>query len=528
MVLMEGRYITKYGPGRTPAREYIYRIVRSADVEKLLKKFNSASAPVDALEAIEKSIWSLIQQIKREGREKAREEKLAKAQEMIDNKEPPSDEQGDSTMNAPQNVGETASLREASDEQGDLTMNAPQNVGETASLREASDEQGDSTMSAPQNVGETASLREASDEQGDSTMSAPQNVGETAFLREAFDEQGDPMTSALQNVYAKKAKETAILREAYLPLLETEPFFRPLLMLTFPTRQLAVAVTHFCKSLLNGTCFHTYISKKGDMRSSKLSRKMNHYLPCLDVEDHQPDPYLLTQPESEKPLSERRKDKAKYHIRMRNLRVMRIIEITYHLAELVVGARGGLPGIHQVLRKTKRTARRDQLRLGEPAADIVIDVGIGGSAWDDEHYNYDKVVADFRDMMERVNNQFPDIMKDTKDEYPAPIVLHRLDDFGRRYDMETGELVPWPEAVKTEMPASYNEFQRMVEKKLMLDKAQQKKPPGLTREQLRERYLEIKQERQELMQDASRYFERHKLEIAMWRCKNDAHVTYFS
>ena len=417
MVLLEGRYLSKRGLGRIPTREYAYRIVRTTDVEKLVKKFNSATAPEAFLDAIENSAWPFIKQIKREMKEKG--EELGQAQEMVDNDEP------------------------LSDEQADLMTNASQDAS---------------------------------------------------------------------------SLERAALRKLYLPVLETDPFYRPILTLTVPTRPMAIALTQFCKALMHGTIFHTYIAKNGIMRSTKLTAKMKHYYPCLFVEDHQ-----LNGEGSEK-----EKQKAKYHIQSRRLRLVRAAEMTYQLAEFVVGARGGLKGIQQVLRKTRRGTRRDQLRVGEPAADIVIDVGIGGSSWCEEDYDYDKWVAEYRDAIERLNNQFPDIMEITRDQYSTPIRLHRLDDFGRRYDMETGELVPWPEALKNEMPASFHEFRKMVDRKVRLEESLRFKPPGLELQQLRERSLELSRKKEELIMEALEYFEKHKLEIAMWMCRTDAHVTYFS
>lgn len=54
----------------------------------------------------------------------------------------------------------------------------------------------------------------------------------------------------------------------------------------------------------------------------------------------------------------------------------------------------------------------------------------------------------------------PDIIRKDKDEStPVPVVLRKLDELGRRYDTETGDLVPWPD---TERPVSLKELKRMV------------------------------------------------------------------
>ena len=57
IVILEGSYPRKYGPGRKPAYEYVYRIIRPVDVEIMAKKYNSADAPALLLESMDNTYW---------------------------------------------------------------------------------------------------------------------------------------------------------------------------------------------------------------------------------------------------------------------------------------------------------------------------------------------------------------------------------------------------------------------------------------------------------------------------------------
>lgn len=401
VVLMEGLYPRRYGPGRKSEREYLYRIVRPMDLERLMTQLNSPKAPKSLLDSMDNSAWPFLKQLKREKKER----ELAQAQNSVDN-EALSDELEDST--------------------------------------------------------------------------------------------------------AEKIQNTFSIRDTYLPLIETEPFFRPLITLTLPTRPMAISIAQFCKCLMHGCSFHTYVSKDGKLPSTKYTAKLAYGLPYLNVDDRFLSPSVAASG------TEKEKELERYGIKMRNLRVMRTMDMTYRLAEFIVAARGGLAGIQRLLRTTGRVARRDQLRMGEPAADLVVEVGIGGSWWGEA--SYDKVVREYRDMVKRVMNRFPDIMKDTKGQYSAPIVLRKLDEFGRKYDMETGELVPWPVPVEPTKPASV----RVFEKNITALKGDMADMP------FQQQLSEEAREKAKFVKDASSHVEENKMEIAAWKCRHDPHVTYLS
>ena len=196
------------------------------------------------------------------------------------------------------------------------------------------------------------------------------------------------------------------LRDKYLPMLESQPFFRPLVTVTLPTRFLTVALAHFLKSLSFGWTYHAFLAKH-DTIEPKLAAKMKHYLPYLDVEH--------------------KSEKEKHHIQTRNLRLARVVEMTHRLAEFVVAARGGQSTLELLLRATDRTIHRGQLRAGEPAADIVIDVGVG--TWCTDH---DRLANDFKDAIDRLLCRFPGVMKKPQGECSCPIVIRNLDAFGRQ------------------------------------------------------------------------------------------------
>ena len=327
IVILEGSYPRKYGPGRKPAYEYVYRIVRPVDVEIMVKKYNSADAPALLLESMDNTYWPWKKQMQRENK---------KAQAR------PEEQAADKGMSAP----------------SDLAEKEP--------------------------------------------------------------EPGGPKT------------KVQTLRDKYLPMLESQPFFRPLVTVTLPTRPLAVALAHFFKSLSFGWTYHAFLAKH-DTIEPKLAAKMKHYLPYLDVEH--------------------KSEKEKYHIQTRNLRLARVVEMTHRLAEFVVAARGGQSTLELLLRATDRTIHRGQLRAGEPAADIVIDVGVG--TWYTDH---DRLANDFKNAIDRLLCRFPGVMKKTQGEYSSPIVVRKMDEFGRHYDLETGALVPQPPPLVRQRPETHIRF----------------------------------------------------------------------
>ena len=127
--------------------------------------------------------------------------------------------------------------------------------------------------------------------------------------------------------------------------------------------------------------------------------------------------------------------------------------MTHRLAEFIVAERGGQSTLELLLRATDRTIHRGQLRAGEPAADLVIDVGVG--TWCTDH---DRLANDFKDAIDRILCRFPGVMKKTQGEYSSPIVVRNMDEFGRHYDLETGALVPRPPPLVRQRPETHIRF----------------------------------------------------------------------
>lgn len=416
IVILEGRYPRKYGLGRKPAYEYVYRIVRPVDVEILVKKYNSAHAPPLLLESMDNAYWPWKKQMTRENKKaqadglRPEEEEAAIAQEC----EVPS---------------------AGSNELAEEGVNAPSDV--------------------------------------------------------ARKEPGEPQA------------KVQTVRDKYLPILESQPFFRPLVTVTLPTRPLAVALGHFFKSLAFGWTYHAFLAKH-DTIEPKLAAKMKQYLTCLDVE-HQ-------------------SEKEKLNIQTRNLRLARVVEMTHRLAEFVVAARGGQSTLELLLRTSDRTIHREQLRPGEPAADIVVDVGVG--SWYSDH---DRLANEFKDATDRVLQRFPSVMKKTQGEYPCPIAIRNLDEFGRQYDLETGALVPWPPPLIRKRPETHIRFSGMIGKKNNIERQMQNRPPGESKDTFRDRLRKLQLEKDAVTDIGMEYFEKYKYEIASWKSQTDGtHVTYLS
>lgn len=103
--------------------------------------------------------------------------------------------------------------------------------------------------------------------------------------------------------YEHADSEVQAVRRQYLPTLGAEPFWRPLLTATFSTRPLAMSFARLSRGLARGTPFYTTVS------------------------------------------NEDRKCHSSFPTRLRNLRMKRMQELTFDLARLLRGDRGGLIGV---------------------------------------------------------------------------------------------------------------------------------------------------------------------------------------
>ncbi|KAF8635709.1 hypothetical protein AX15_000332 [Amanita polypyramis BW_CC] len=413
--LLEGRYLSKREAGRVATREYIIKVCREGDFEKVLKTYNSNQAPPDLLEAMDNAYWPWL-------RKKQKTKK--KSASTIDNS------QADELNN------DTASE--------DRRTNSERTVTTAATGR----------------------------------VVDPQNTVDT-------------------------------IRAEYLPTLETTPFFRPLVTVTLPSRPLAVSLARLARSLVHGLAYHVFVKKHSQLRP-KLAAKATHYLPHLHM------------PEMDTQLAH-----VQYNMQLRNLRVSRMVELSIHLAEFVVGVRGGLEGLCTVLARTGRRADTSQLRQeGErqaSAADIVTQVGVG--AWyDHEAWVREDIERDLRTMLGR----YPDIAGNCSAGYsPSPIVTYRLDEHGKRYDSVTNELIPWSLSNPIKMPVCISKHQSMVKQlRMMEDEMKKLGAEGKTSDISGKSIQDLSVKKEELAVRVKDYFEAHLCEFALWKKRHDKQVIY--
>ncbi|KIK82159.1 hypothetical protein PAXRUDRAFT_805345 [Paxillus rubicundulus Ve08.2h10] len=187
-------------------------------------------------------------------------------------------------------------------------------------------------------------------------------------------------------VRASEAYSTPI-RAQYLPTLSSQPFFRPLLTLTFSTRPLAEVVARLSKALPRG-----------------LS-----YVAAVDPED--------------------RKYGPSFSNRVRNMRLARMQGLTMDVAQLLAGARGGLLGARFGAEERGRGV--DGEGFGEPVEYRKRVVGVGVGNW---LGRAEEVKEAFRtDGVERVWGE------------GVAFKAYGLDDWGKRIDDVSGEEIAYPE-----------------------------------------------------------------------------------
>jgi len=128
---------------------------------------------------------------------------------------------------------------------------------------------------------------------------------------------------------------TRALRERYLPTLAAEPFWRPLLSMSFSTRPLATSV-------------------------ARLARRCERGLPF----------YVTIPPED-------RLCHHSYPTRMRNLRINRLLTVTLEAARVLRGDRGGFVGIRFGPEDRGRGVGGEKLETPIPHEKRLITVGVG-------------------------------------------------------------------------------------------------------------------------------------------------------
>ncbi|KAK0444988.1 uncharacterized protein EV420DRAFT_1572846 [Desarmillaria tabescens] len=144
-------------------------------------------------------------------------------------------------------------------------------------------------------------------------------------------------TEALTHTDAVEKHQIAVatLRRQYQKVIKEEPFWRPLLALTFATRPMGASIVRLSKSLSRGLPFHA----------------------TLDNHD--------------------RKSAATLGNRFRCLRLQRMEDLAVEMSQLLAGARGGLVGIRFSPEERGRGLNGEGLDAPIPWEKRVIGVGIG-------------------------------------------------------------------------------------------------------------------------------------------------------
>lgn len=201
--------------------------------------------------------------------------------------------------------------------------------------------------------------------------------------------------SLLPNPPPEISQDIKALRERYLPTLNENPFWRPLLSITTSTRPLAVTLARLSRARARGLPF--YASVNDDDRKTHES----------------------------------------YPARMRNMRIDRMEDLTVRMAELLSGARGGFIGIRFNTQDRGRGIGGEGLEKPLPKESRTIKIGVGN--W---YKRAEEVKEAFKlDAIERVG-QIGVGLNDIGETFD----VSGLDDHGRRVDDKTGEIIPWREA----------------------------------------------------------------------------------
>ncbi|KAK2465766.1 hypothetical protein APHAL10511_002310 [Amanita phalloides] len=327
------------------------------------------------------------------------------------------------------------------------------------------------------------------------------------------------------------------LRETYLPTLEHEFFFRPLLTVTLPTRPLAVALSQLCKALVHGLMFRTFIQKHASSSlAPKLAQKTNQYIPWLTFPSGTQDSTTSVKITKDVKTSKKFKDaiKSQHNAQLRNLRIARLVELTHDLSAFVYASHHGLEGISRVLAHTEHTVQRAQLRANEPPADIKIEVGVGEWYACEEEVRRAFVEAGEKacawvksfDIQTKRNTT----EKNKEVEMPPVVVTFKLDERGKRYDPATGSEVPWPPSNVSLKPASVDAYAQMARDMQKINRLIGKIPrmsKPTPQDEAEVSMAQLQHKRDEFVRRALKFFNAHKDEIARWKARQDTHVTYF-
>ncbi|KAH9942627.1 hypothetical protein B0H21DRAFT_522514 [Amylocystis lapponica] len=159
-----------------------------------------------------------------------------------------------------------------------------------------------------------------------------QSASAVAQKQDAFEEEHE---NALNDAEADEA--TLALRAQYLPTLGVQPFWRPLLTMTFSTRPLALSVARLARARERGLPFYASVA------------------------------------------AEDRKCRASFPTRMRNMRMDRMQDLAIRLGRLLHGERGGLIGVRFAAGMRGRGVGGEGLAEPLSRENRLIKVGVG--AW---------------------------------------------------------------------------------------------------------------------------------------------------
>ncbi|KAJ7034706.1 hypothetical protein C8F04DRAFT_559522 [Mycena alexandri] len=182
---------------------------------------------------------------------------------------------------------------------------------------------------------------------------------------------------------AATSSKKFVSRQEYLPKLAAEPFWRPLITVTLPTRPLAHSLVRLAKGLPTGRPYHADINN--DDKKCRIS--MTH--------------------------------------RMRGLRLNRIQDLAIETAQKLAGMRGGFIGLRFETDSLGRGVGGEGLANPVPSERRLIDVGVG---------NWYRLADETRELFRL--RAAAEVLA------PKPFNVWGLDDFGRRLN-EGGEVVPW-------------------------------------------------------------------------------------
>ncbi|KAL0948180.1 hypothetical protein HGRIS_010791 [Hohenbuehelia grisea] len=193
----------------------------------------------------------------------------------------------------------------------------------------------------------------------------------------------------------------------YREELNKEPFWRPLLTVTLPTRTLAHTLTRLSRSLPRGLPFYASIPSN--------DRKM--------------------------PLT--------FAGQMRCMRISRFQQLITETAELLAGARGGFLGIRFSPNDRGRGVNGEGLATSIPHDKRLIHIGVG------DWYSLGHEVKEYFRMTQEEN-----VYLSGRSDGPA-FKLYNLDESWRRLDDDTGEVVPWTPTKPFALPECIEELRAL-------------------------------------------------------------------